>query len=96
MLVASLTRYSQMTYSGKPVSARQDQYDRGHYSRRDPVQNVSVTMNGISVSAKRVVDIIWLIDGIAFQTDILALARWRTPSRTLSFATQAANDEFVI
>jgi aerotaxis receptor len=37
------------------------------------VGRVGATMNGISTSAARIVDIIGLIDGIAFQTNILAL-----------------------
>jgi aerotaxis receptor len=39
----------------------------------DAVGRVGATMAGISESAKRIVDIIALIDGIAFQTNILAL-----------------------
>jgi aerotaxis receptor len=39
----------------------------------EAVARVGATMNGISASAARIVDIIGLIDGIAFQTNILAL-----------------------
>jgi aerotaxis receptor len=39
----------------------------------DAVGRVGATMEGISASAARIVDIIGLIDGIAFQTNILAL-----------------------
>jgi aerotaxis receptor len=39
----------------------------------DAVRRVGATMAGISESASRIVDIIALIDGIAFQTNILAL-----------------------
>jgi aerotaxis receptor len=39
----------------------------------EAVGRVGATMNGISASAARIVDIIGLIDGIAFQTNILAL-----------------------
>ncbi len=39
----------------------------------DAVMRVGATMAGISESASRIVDIIALIDGIAFQTNILAL-----------------------
>ena len=39
----------------------------------DVVSHVGTTMDGISGSAKKIVEIISLIDGIAFQTNILAL-----------------------
>jgi aerotaxis receptor len=39
----------------------------------EAVGKVGATMDGISESAKKIVDIIGLIDGIAFQTNILAL-----------------------
>jgi aerotaxis receptor len=39
----------------------------------EAVGRVGATMHGISASAARIVDIIGLIDGIAFQTNILAL-----------------------
>ena len=46
---------------------------RGRAGRRGVVGQVVDTMRGISDSSRRIGDIIGVIDGIAFQTNILAL-----------------------
>ncbi|KYP90407.1 chemotaxis protein [bacteria symbiont BFo1 of Frankliniella occidentalis] len=56
------------------------------------VDGVVKTMNDIAGSSKKIADIISVIDGIAFQTNILALARVDTGSQLVGSAGETMTD----